>query len=93
MTPKNAQAIAQTDHAQISDIAQNREQTWLNKLFASQPFWVAVALVVLYLGMALYEPHAFGTVENFANMCRNFALFGIMAVGMTVVIITSIISG
>src|SRR5262245_66116055 len=38
--------------------------------------------------MALYEPKAFGTVENFANMCRNFSLFGIMAVGMTVVIIT-----
>jgi ribose transport system permease protein len=88
VTPKNAQAIAHTDHAQISDVAQTREQTWLNKVFASQPFWVAAALVVLYLGMALYEPHAFGTVENFANMCRNFALFGIMAVGMTVVIIT-----
>jgi ribose transport system permease protein len=88
VTPKNAQAIAQTDHAQISDVAQTREQTWLNNVFASQPFWVAVALVVLYLGMALYEPHAFGTVENFANMCRNFALFGIMAIGMTVVIIT-----
>ncbi len=34
-----------------------------------------------------YEP-SFGTVDNFANMTRNFAPFGIMALGMTVVIIT-----
>lgn len=88
MPPKSAQATAEVDHAAISDVVQNREQTFASKLFASQPFWVTVALAALYVGMAIYEPNAFGTVENFANMTRNFALFGIMAVGMTVVIIT-----
>ena len=34
-----------------------------------------------------YEP-SFGTVDNVANVTRNFAPFGIMALGMTVVIIT-----
>ena len=48
---------------------------------------MTVALVVLYAGMAMYEA-SFGTVDNFANMTRNFAPFGIMALGMTVVIIT-----
>ena len=48
---------------------------------------MTVALVVLYAGMAMYEV-SFGTVDNFANMTRNFAPFGIMALGMTVVIIT-----
>jgi ribose transport system permease protein len=86
--PRNVEAAAESAHAAISDIVQNREQSWAGKLFSSQPFWVMVALAVLYFGMALYEPNAFGTVENFANMCRNFSLFGIMALGMTVVIIT-----
>lgn len=88
MPPEPAKAILDTDHAAISDVVGTREQTVLNKLFASQAFWVTVALAALYIGMALYEPNAFGTVENFANMTRNFAPFGIMAIGMTVVIIT-----
>ena len=37
--------------------------------------------------MAALEP-SFGTVDNAANITRNFAPFGIMALGMTVVIIT-----
>ncbi len=71
----------------ISDVAEIKEQTPLQRVFSSQAFWVTVALVVLYAGMAMYEV-SFGTVDNFANMTRNFAPFGIMALGMTVVIIT-----
>jgi ribose transport system permease protein len=37
--------------------------------------------------MTINEP-SFGTVENAANVTRNFAPIGIMAMGMTVVIIT-----
>ncbi len=65
----------------------SRSRQPLQRVFSSQAFWVTVALVVLYAGMAMYEV-SFGTVDNFANMTRNFAPFGIMALGMTVVIIT-----
>src|ERR1700732_3355541 len=54
---------------------------------ASQPFWVTIALFVLVMVMAINEP-TFGTTENAANVTRNFAPIGIMAMGMTVVIIT-----
>ena len=65
-----------------------KEQTLLQRVLASQPFWVTVALArALSSSWRCYEP-SFGTADNFANMTRNFAPFGIMALGMTVVIIT-----
>lgn len=82
MTPS-----AETTHAAISDVVEIKEQTFYQRVVASQPFWVTVALVALIVVMAFVEP-SFGTVDNVANVTRNFALFGIMALGMTVVIIT-----
>ena len=38
--------------------------------------------------MTLYQPNAFATADNFFNITRNFAFIGIMALGMTAVIIT-----
>ena len=57
------------------------------KVLASQPFWVTVALLVLAVAIGLYQP-SFVTAQNIANITRNFAPFGIMALGMTCVIIT-----
>ena len=48
---------------------------------------MTIALLVLIVFMTALEP-SFGTVDNVANITRNFAPFGIMALGMTVVIIT-----
>jgi ribose transport system permease protein len=74
-------------HAAIADVVKIREQSVLHKIIASQAFWVAVALAALVIFMTALEP-SFGTVDNAANVTRNFAPFGIMALGMTVVIIT-----
>jgi ribose transport system permease protein len=87
VTHSASEPAAEQDHVAISDVVRNREQSGLQRLFASQPFWVAMALLLLYVGMAMYEK-SFGTSANFENMTRNFAPFGIMALGMTVVIIT-----
>jgi ribose transport system permease protein len=78
---------AQANHAAISDVAQIKEQTVLQRVFASQSFWVAIALLILVAVMTAMEP-SFGTPNNFGNMARNFAPIGIMALGMMVVIIT-----
>ena len=74
-------------HAAISDVAATKEQTFGARVMSSQPFWVTIALIVLVVVMATKEP-SFGTTENAANVTRNFAPIGIMAMGMTVVIIT-----
>ena len=85
--PHSAEKTAEAGHAAISEVVSIKEQTVLQKVFASQPFWVLVALLLLISFMAMLEP-SFGTADNFSNMSRNFAPFGIMALGMTVVIIT-----
>ena len=77
-----------TDHAAIGDVAGIEERTLLQKMLTSQPFWVTVALIVVCLGIGFYQP-AFFTAQNIANITRNFAIFGIMALGMTCVIITA----
>src|SRR4051812_269872 len=59
----------------------------LERLFASQAFWVLIALLIICAVMGIREPH-FATEDNFYNITRNFAFIGIMALGMTTVIIT-----
>jgi ribose transport system permease protein len=85
--PPDKAPVAETSHAMIADVASIKEQTLLQRMLSSQAFWVTVALAVLIIFMTALEP-SFGTVDNAANITRNFALFGIMALGMTVVIIT-----
>jgi ribose transport system permease protein len=85
--PPDTATPAEAGHAAIADVAKIKEQTLLQRVFSSQPFWVTVALLLLVVFMSALEP-SFGTVDNAANITRNFAPFGIMALGMTVVIIT-----
>ncbi|NJM29334.1 MAG: ABC transporter permease [Rhizobiales bacterium] len=71
----------------MSDVVEIKEKTIVRKIVTSQPFWVAVALGILVAVMTATEP-SFGTADNISNMTRNFAPFGIMALGMMIVIIT-----
>ena len=64
-----------------------RDKTVLATLFGSQAFWVTVALVIICVVMSIREP-VFASEDNFFNITRNFAFIGIMALGMTPVIIT-----
>ncbi|CAN5268568.1 ABC transporter permease [soil metagenome] len=82
-----SETVAETDHAILTDALEAKEQSFLHRLWASQPFWVGIALLVLIIIMSIEEP-TFATAGNIANVTRNFGPFGIMALGMTVVIIT-----
>ncbi len=77
----------ETGHAAITDVVGLKQQTIWQSIRASQSFWVAIALLVLMAVMTIVEP-SFGTPQNLTNVTRNFAPFGIMALGMTLVIIT-----
>jgi ribose transport system permease protein len=57
-------------------------------VLASQPFWVTVALLAISAVMSVDQPNAFASIDNFFNITRNFAFIGIMALGMTAVILT-----
>jgi len=64
-----------------------RQQTWLSMLLKSQVFWVFVAIVIacVFLSSAT---DSFATPKNIYNITRNVTFTAIIALGMTMVIIT-----
>ncbi|MGF1474007.1 MAG: ABC transporter permease [Geminicoccaceae bacterium] len=72
----------------ISDVTEIREQNWLTALLANQALWVTVAVALICVATALEQPDSFVTKNNFHNITRNFSAIGIIAMGMTAVIIT-----
>ena len=76
-----------TTVAQISDVTEIKEQSWLQGIIANQAFWVTVTVILLCIGTALYQ-ESFATKNNFYNITRNFSAIGIIAIGMTAVIIS-----
>jgi ribose transport system permease protein len=85
---KPIEAVAGGSSPAMADpVLDTRDKTILQTLFASQAFWVTIALVVISLVMSVKEP-VFASEDNFFNITRNFAFIGIMALGMTPVIIT-----
>src|SRR6185436_20309316 len=71
----------------IEQVTSQRERGPLRAIFISQPFWVTVALIVICLVMGGVS-NVFFTEDNFFNVTRNYAFIGILALGMTAVIIT-----
>jgi ribose transport system permease protein len=71
----------------VQHAAHQREHTPLRALIANQPFWVTIALGLICLVMAQVSD-VFFTKDNFFNVARNFSFIGIIALGMTAVIIT-----
>ncbi len=73
--------------ASQEEIAQKWDKGPLREMVRSQPFWVTVALGMICLVMSQVS-EVFFTDDNFFNVTRNFAFIGIIAMGMTAVIIT-----
>ena len=72
----------------IESVLGVQQHTFWQRLFANQAFWVAVALALISIFMSWYQPESFATADNFFNITRNFSFIGVMALGMTPVIIT-----
>src|SRR5215471_16123976 len=71
----------------VEQVAQQREHTPLRAILAIQPFWVTIALVIICLVMGQVS-EVFFTKDNFFNVTRNFSFIGIIALGITAVIVT-----
>jgi ribose transport system permease protein len=88
MTSLRERSVSRQEDAVVFDAAvPTRSRSLVERLFASQAFWVLVALLIICVIMGVREPR-FATEDNFYNITRNFAFIGIMALGMTTVIIT-----
>ena len=72
----------------VQDILEHRESTLGQRLLASQAVWVTLALAIIVAVMCFLQPRAFASEDNLYNITRNFSFIGIMAMGMTAVIIT-----
>ena len=76
-------------HAKIDEsVTGHREMTGFQAAIRTQPFWVFVAILAIGVVMT-FVSDAFLTDRNLFNITRNFAFFGIMALGMSAVICTA----
>jgi ribose transport system permease protein len=79
---RNAPAAAGIDAA----IA-HQTHSPLSRILSQQAFWVFLAAVIACLALTL-ATETFATSQNLFNVTRNFAFVGIVALGMTVVIVS-----
>ncbi|MGI9436290.1 MAG: ABC transporter permease [Geminicoccaceae bacterium] len=88
MSTSSETAASTNDHAAIgADVTGIQERTLWQHMLANQAFWVTMAVIVICIATAIEQPN-FATKANFFNITRNFAAIGIMAMGMTAVILT-----
>ena len=64
-----------------------KQQTWLSEKLGSQTFWVLVAVVLACIFLS-FATDSFATAKNLYNITRNVTFVAIIALGMTLVIIT-----
>ncbi|MBP2233529.1 ribose transport system permease protein [Sinorhizobium kostiense] len=64
-----------------------RQKTWVGSILSSQTFWVLIAVILACIFLS-FATDTFATTRNFYNITRNFTFVAIIALGMTLVIIT-----
>jgi ribose transport system permease protein len=73
--------------AGIDDAISHQTHSRLGRILSQQAFWVFLAAVVACVTLSIVT-ETFATPQNLFNVTRNFAFVGIVALGMTVVIIS-----
>lgn len=71
----------------LEDTIAHRQHNWLSSLLNSQALWVMCAIVVACVFLS-FSTDAFLTTKNLYNITRNVTFVAIVALGMTIVIIT-----
>jgi ribose transport system permease protein len=71
----------------IDQPIEHKQQSLPAKLFASQTFWVVIAVILACIFLS-FATDAFATSKNLYNITRNITFVAIIALGMTFVIIT-----
>jgi ribose transport system permease protein len=71
----------------LSASIEQKQETWVSSLLGSQTFWVFMAVIVACIALS-FATDAFATSKNLFNITRNVTFVAIVALGMTMVIIT-----
>jgi ribose transport system permease protein len=70
----------------LDQTIEQKQQSWFASIFASQTFWVLIAVLLACLFLSL-STDSFATSKNLYNITRNVTFVAIVALGMTLVII------
>lgn len=84
MTDPGRKSFADIDES----VTHRQEISGFQAAIRTQPFWVLVSMVTIVVVMS-FVSDVFMTERNMFNITRNFAFFGIMALGMSAVICTA----
>ncbi|WP_181700915.1 ABC transporter permease [Chthonobacter albigriseus] len=76
-----------TEDGRLEAVIGRQSHTFVGRIVGHQAFWVFLAMVAAGLSLTLLT-ETFATPQNLFNVTRNFAFVGIVALGMTVVIIS-----
>ena len=71
----------------VEERTKPRQTEWLAWLASSQAFWVFIAVCAACVFLS-FATNSFATPNNLFNVTRNFTFVAIIALGMTIVIIT-----
>ncbi len=71
----------------LSASIDQKQETWISSLLGSQTFWVFLAVIAACIALS-FATDAFATSKNLFNITRNVTFVAIVALGMTMVIIT-----
>lgn len=71
----------------LEQTIERKERSWISTVLSSQTFWVLIAVLLACLFLTL-ATDAFATPRNLYNITRNVTFVAIVALGMTVVIIS-----
>lgn len=82
-TDKNLQPPAPSS---LGEPEVGRLSPW-RMLLSKQEFWITLAVIAMGLVVSAITPH-FATVTNLSNVLQNFCYIGILAIGMTPILIT-----
>jgi ribose transport system permease protein len=78
---------ADTSAQSVDEILNAPGRSLRSRIFSSQEFWITVAVLVIGLVVAQIAPR-FGSAGNLSNVLQNFCFIGLLALGMTPVIVS-----
>jgi ribose transport system permease protein len=81
---KNVQAATA---ASLADVPESSELSFARRILVRQEFWITLTVFAMGLIVSVITPH-FATYTNLSNVLQNFCYIGILAIGMTPILIT-----
>ena len=71
----------------LDQTIKQKQQNWLAAVLGSQTFWILLSVILACIFLS-FATDSFATTKNLYNITRNVTFVAIIALGMTIVIIT-----